>query len=152
VTAKSGLAVSFYGLGAAIGDYDNDGFDDIFITAVGQSHLFHNTVTALSKMSRPRRPWGPNEFSTSAAWVDSTASGKLDLVVSNYVAMVGKRRSLLHARRGSQIVLQRRNRTKDIGTLVAQHRRRKIEDATQKTGFYDPTSKSLGVANSRLQR
>ena len=43
VTAKSGLAnVPTYGMGVAIGDYDNDGFDDVFITAVGQSHLFHN--------------------------------------------------------------------------------------------------------------
>ena len=42
VTAKSGLAIPIYGLGAAIGDYDNDGHDDIFITTLGQSHLFHN--------------------------------------------------------------------------------------------------------------
>src|ERR1700728_2079798 len=42
VTRKSGLDISLFGLGVAVGDYDNDGFDDIFITAVGQSHLFHN--------------------------------------------------------------------------------------------------------------
>jgi hypothetical protein len=42
VTSKSGLGVSLFGLGVTVGDYDNDGFDDIFITAVGQSHLFHN--------------------------------------------------------------------------------------------------------------
>ena len=42
VTAGSGLNVSFYGMGVAIGDYDNDGLDDVFITAVGGNHLFHN--------------------------------------------------------------------------------------------------------------
>ncbi|HYL46701.1 MAG TPA: FG-GAP-like repeat-containing protein, partial [Candidatus Limnocylindrales bacterium] len=42
VTAKAGLAVEMYGMGVAVGDYDNDGYDDIFITALGQSHLFHN--------------------------------------------------------------------------------------------------------------
>src|SRR5206468_11492969 len=42
VTRKSGLAVPMFGLGAAVGDYDNDGFDDLFITELGQSHLFHN--------------------------------------------------------------------------------------------------------------
>ena len=42
VTAGSGLEVSFYGMGVAIGDYDNDGLDDVFITAVGGNHLFHN--------------------------------------------------------------------------------------------------------------
>src|SRR5438445_9401402 len=43
VTAKSGLAnVSMYGMGAAVGDYDNDGYEDLFLTALGHSHLFHN--------------------------------------------------------------------------------------------------------------
>src|SRR5438552_12631576 len=42
VTAGSGLDVSFYGMGVAIGDYDNDGLPDVFITAVGENHLFHN--------------------------------------------------------------------------------------------------------------
>src|SRR2546429_4657076 len=42
VTAGSGLDASFYGMGVAIGDYDNDGLDDVFITAVGGNHLFHN--------------------------------------------------------------------------------------------------------------
>jgi hypothetical protein len=42
VTRKAGLSISLFGLGAAIGDYDNDGFDDIFISALGQSRLFHN--------------------------------------------------------------------------------------------------------------
>src|SRR6185436_14076457 len=42
VTKNSGLDVSFYGMGAAIGDYDNDGLDDLFVTAVGGNHLFHN--------------------------------------------------------------------------------------------------------------
>ncbi|MGO9874086.1 MAG: FG-GAP repeat domain-containing protein, partial [Acidimicrobiia bacterium] len=42
VTHKAGLDVPMFGLGVAVGDYDNDGFDDLFITALGQSHLFHN--------------------------------------------------------------------------------------------------------------
>src|SRR5438105_1104338 len=42
VTRKAGLAVSMFGLGVAVGDYDNDGYDDLFISGLGQSHLFHN--------------------------------------------------------------------------------------------------------------
>src|SRR5215469_2372237 len=71
VTVAAGLGVSMYGMGVAIGDYDNDGFDDIFVTALGQSRLFRNNgngtftdVTASAGLS------GISEFSTGAAWVD----------------------------------------------------------------------------------
>ena len=86
VTAKSGLAISLFGLGVAVGDYDNDGFDDIFITAVGQSYLFHNNRNGtFADVTKAAGLWGPNEFSTSAAWFDYDRDGKLDLVISNYV-------------------------------------------------------------------
>ena len=71
VTARSGLGISLYGLGVAVGDFDNDGYDDLFITAVGQSHLFHNNHNgAFTDVTKSAGLWGINEFSTSAAWVD----------------------------------------------------------------------------------
>ena len=86
VTRKAGLAISMFGLGVAVGDYDNDGYDDLFITAVGQSHLFHNNGNGtFTDVTKAAGLWGPNEFSTSAAWVDYDRDGKLDLVVANYV-------------------------------------------------------------------
>src|SRR5271170_1088376 len=86
VTRQAGLAVPMFGLGVAVGDYDNDGFDDIFITASGQSHLFHNNGNGtFTDVTKAAGLWGPNEFSTSAAWVDYDRDGKLDLVVANYV-------------------------------------------------------------------
>ncbi|MGH9682720.1 MAG: FG-GAP repeat domain-containing protein [Candidatus Acidiferrales bacterium] len=55
----------------AVGDYNNDGYDDIFVTALGQSHLFRNNGNGTSAdVTRQAGLWGPNEFSTSAAWVD----------------------------------------------------------------------------------
>src|SRR4029077_4331085 len=86
VTRKAGLAVSMFGLGVAVGDYDNDGYDGLFIKALRQSPFFHNnrTVTFIA-VTRAAGLWGPNEFSTSAAWVDYDRDGKLDLVVANYV-------------------------------------------------------------------
>jgi enediyne biosynthesis protein E4 len=87
VTAGSGLDVSFYGMGVAVGDYDNDGLDDVFITAVGGNHLFHNQgngkfkeVTAIAGVGGSTNDWG-----TCAAWIDYDNDGRLDLFVGNYV-------------------------------------------------------------------
>jgi hypothetical protein len=87
VTPGSGLDVSFYGMGVAIGDYDNDGLDDVFITAVGGNHLFHNDgrgkfheVTLEAGVGGSTNDWG-----TCAAFFDYDNDGKLDLFVGNYV-------------------------------------------------------------------
>jgi hypothetical protein len=87
ITSGSGLDVSFYGMGAAVGDYDNDGLTDVYLTAVGGNHLFHNDgrgrfreVTAAAGLAG-----STNEWSTSAAWIDCDNDGDLDLFVCNYV-------------------------------------------------------------------
>ena len=99
MTRQAGLAVPMFGLGVAVGDYDNDGFDDLFITALGQSHLFHNNGNGtFTDVTKAAGMWGPSEFSTSAAWVDYDRDGKLDLVVANYVQWSEADRSLLHDR------------------------------------------------------
>jgi hypothetical protein len=147
VTAKSGLAVPMFGLGVAIGDYDNDGYDDVFITALGQSHLFHNNRNGtFTDVTKSAGMWGPNEFSTSAAWVDYDRDGKLDLVVSNYVqwsiqgdlfcTLDGTHKSYCtpESYKGSSARLWH-----NLGNG-------KFEDATEKAHFFDNTSKSLGVA------
>jgi hypothetical protein len=147
VTSKSGLGISLFGLGAAIGDYDNDGFDDIFITAVGQSHLFHNNGNGTFKdVTATAGLWGPNEFSTSAAWVDYDRDGKLDLVVSNYVQWSehGDLYCTLDGAHKSYCTPESYKGTS--ARLWHNLGNGKFEDATQKAGFYDATSKSLGIA------
>jgi enediyne biosynthesis protein E4 len=88
VTAGSGLAVSCYGMGVAIGDYDNDGLDDVYITAVGGNHLFHNEGGGKFKEVTIEAGVGgaTNDWSTCASWIDYDNDGKLDLFVGNYVA------------------------------------------------------------------
>jgi hypothetical protein len=147
VTRKAGLAVPMFGLGVAVGDYDNDGFDDLFITTLGQSHLFHNNGNGtFTDVTKPAGLWGPSEFSTSAAWVDYDRDGKLDLVVANYVqwteqtdlycTLDGAHKSYCtpESYKGTSVRLWH-----NLGGG-------KFEDATQKAGLGDPTSKSLGIA------
>jgi len=147
VTRKAGLAVPMFGLGVAVGDYDNDGFDDLFITALGQSHLFHNNGNGtFTDVTKSAGTWGPNEFSTGAAWVDYDRDGKLDLVVANYVqwseqtdlycTLDGAHKSYCtpESYKGTSLRLWH-----NLGGG-------KFEDVTQKAGLGDPTSKSLGIA------
>ena len=146
VTRKAGLAVPMFGLGVAVGDYDNDGFDDLFITALGQSHLFHNNGNGtFTDVTKSGEMWGPSEFSTSAAWVDYDRDGKLDLVVANYVqwseqtdlycTLDGAHKSYCtpESYKGTSLRLWH-----NLGGG-------KFEDVTQKAGLGDPTSKSLGI-------
>ena len=146
-TRKAGLAVSMFGLGVAVGDYDNDGFEDLFITALGQSHLFHNNGNGtFSDVTKAAGLWGPNEFSTGAAWVDYDRDGKLDLVVANYVqwSIAGDLFCTLDGTHKSYCTPE--SYKGSSARLWHNLGNGKFEDATQKAKFYDPTSKSLGVA------
>jgi hypothetical protein len=147
VTSRAGLDVEMYGMGVAVGDYDNDGFPDILITCVGQNRLFHNTgkgtfldVTNASGLGKR------SAFSTSALWFDYDRDGLLDLFVCNYVkwspehdvfcSLDGKHKSYCtpEAYRGETCWLFR---NRGNGTF---------EDVTASSGIFDSSSKSLGVA------
>jgi enediyne biosynthesis protein E4 len=147
VTHKAGLDVEMFGLGVTVGDYDNDGFDDLFVTAYGQNHLFHNNGNGtFTDVTQKAGFGGIKEFSTSAAWVDYDKDGRLDLVVANYVTwspetdlyctLDGKSKSYCtpESYKGSSIRLWHNN---GDGTF---------SDVTQKAGLYDATSKTLGIA------
>ncbi len=86
VTADSGLGVTFYGMGVACGDYDGDGWTDVFITAVGKNRLFRNDHGKFLETTDEAQVGGdPAEWSTSAAFFDYDRDGDLDLFVGNYV-------------------------------------------------------------------
>jgi len=146
VTRQAGLAVPMFGLGVAVGDYDNDGFDDLFITALGQSHLFHNNGNGtFTDVTKAAGLWGPNEFSTSAAWVDYDRDGKLDLVVANYVRW-SEQGDLYCTVDGAHKSYCTPESYKGTSVRLWHNVGGKFEDVTQKAGLGDPTSKSLGVA------
>ncbi|HEU4981702.1 MAG TPA: CRTAC1 family protein [Acidobacteriaceae bacterium] len=85
VTEKAGLKGTGYDFGMAVGDYDNDGYEDLYVTGYGGNHLYHNngngTFTDVTKESGT----GGSGWSTSAAWVDLDNDGRLDLVVLRYM-------------------------------------------------------------------
>ncbi len=90
VTEKAGLEGVGYGMGVAVGDYDNDGFEDLYVTAYGGNRLYHNngngTFTDVTAKSGTGGPATAGEsWSTSASWVDLDHDGRLDLVVLRYV-------------------------------------------------------------------
>jgi enediyne biosynthesis protein E4 len=147
VTKNAGLDVEMYGMGIAVGDYNNDGYPDLFITCVGQSRLFRNTgkgtfVEVTQKSGLAKRLG----FSTSALWFDYDRDGLLDLFVCNYVkwspehdifcSVDGKHKSYCtpEAYRGETCWLFH---NKGDGTF---------EDVTATSGIFDSSSKSLGVA------
>ena len=147
VTRAAGLDVEMYGMGVAVGDYNNDGFPDLLITCVGQNRLFRNTGKGtFVEATRSSGLLGRQAFSTSALWFDYNRDGWLDLFVCNYVkwspehdvfcSSDGKRKSYCtpEAYHGETCWLFR---NRGDGTF---------EDVTATSGIFDATSKSLGVA------
>jgi enediyne biosynthesis protein E4 len=147
VTRQAGLDIEMYGMGVAVGDYNNDGYPDILITCVGQNRLFKNTGKGtFIDMTRASGLAGRQAFSTSALWFDYDRDGFLDLFVCNYVkwsperdvfcSLDGKHKSYCtpEAYRGETCWLFH---NRGNGTF---------EEVTASSGIFDSSSKSLGVA------
>ena len=147
VTRQAGLDIEMYGMGVAVGDYNNDGYPDILITGVGQNRLFKNTGKgAFVDVTRASGLAGRQGFSTSALWFDYDRDGFLDLFICNYVkwsaehdvfcSLDGKHKSYCtpEAYRGETCWLFH---NRGNGTF---------EDVTASSGIFDSSSKSLGVA------
>ncbi|MHB8499847.1 MAG: CRTAC1 family protein [Candidatus Acidiferrales bacterium] len=147
VTKAAGLDVELYGMGVAAGDYNNDGFPDLFISCVGQSRLFRNTGKGtFVDVTKASGLLGRHGFSTSALWFDYDRDGLLDLFVCNYVrwspehdvfcSLDGTHKSYCtpEAYRG------------DTCWLFHNRGNGTFEDVTATSGIFDSSSKSLGVA------
>lgn len=85
VTEKAGLQGVGYGMGVAVGDYDNDGYEDLYVTAYGGNKLYHNNGDGTFTDVTENAGVGGNGWSTSAAWVDLDNDSRLDLIVLRYL-------------------------------------------------------------------
>ena len=145
ITRGSGLDVEMYGMGVAVADYDNDGRDDVYITALEGDRLFHNEgggkfrdVTAESGIRNAG-------FGAGAAWIDYDRDGKVDLFVANYVRWTkeGDIRCSLDGTSKSYCTPESyQGRSSRLFRNLGGG---KFEDVTAKAGLGDATGKSLGV-------
>jgi enediyne biosynthesis protein E4 len=146
ITRASGLNIEMHAMGVAVGDYDNDGRDDLYITALDGDHLFHNEggghfrdVTRASGINNAH-------FAASAAWVDYDRDGKVDLFVANYVqwTAAGDLWCSLDGTTKSYCTPEsyKGNSVRLFHNLGGG----KFEDVTDRAGLGDQASKSLGIA------
>jgi hypothetical protein len=145
ITRGSGLDMEVYGMGVAIGDYDNDGRDDIYLTAFGGDHLFHNEGGGhFRDVTRESGIQNAN-FSSSAAWLDYDRDGKLDLFVANYVQWTPQGDLWCSLDGATKSYCTPESYKGTSSKLFRNLGGGKFEDATEKGGLGDRTSKSLGV-------
>lgn len=146
MTAPAGLAMEVYGIGCAAADYDNDGREDIYITALDGNHLFHNEGGG--RFTDVTRKAGVRDggFSTGAVWFDYDHDGLLDLYVSHYIdwSIATDQTCRLDGKHKSYCTPELYKG--QSATLFHNLGRGKFEDVTRKAGLSDPTSKALGIA------
>jgi hypothetical protein len=146
VTREAGLAIESYGLGCAVGDYDNDGFDDLYLTTVGSNHLFHNLgngkfadVTGKAGVASPG-------FSASAVWFDYDNDGKLDLFVTHYIDWSIEKDQYCTLDNKNKSYCTPQTYKGESSRLYHNKGNGVFEDVTKQAGLLDPKGKALGVA------
>jgi len=145
VTAAAGLVADLYGIGAAVGDYDNDGDLDLFVNALGPDRLYRNRGDGVFEDVTDRAGVSDESFGSSATWLDFDRDGFLDLFVCNYVqwtpdtdiycTLDGEHKSYCtpESYRGAS---NRLYRNRGDG---------RFEDVTATAGLLNASGKSLGV-------
>lgn len=146
MTKGSGLDVELYALGVAVGDYDNDGRDDLYITALEGDRLLRNLGGFKFEDVTKQAGIANANFGTSAAWLDYDRDGRLDLFVANYVQWTQKGDLWCSLDGATKSYCTPESYRGTASKLYRNLGNGRFEDATRIAGLGDPTSKSLGVA------
>src|SRR2546427_707943 len=145
VTEKAGVGHVGYGMGVAVGDYDNDGFQDLYVANFGQNILYHNNgdgtftdVTFQARVDDPR-------WSTSASWVDYDHDGRLDLFVANYLDFTVKGNKQCYASTGERDYCTPKMYQPVPARLFHNRGDGTFEDVTEEAGIGAAIGPGLGV-------
>ena len=146
VTAGSGLDVELYGIGVAVGDYDNDGLSDVYLTALEGDRLFHNEGGGRFRDVTKASGIANTDFGTSAAWLDYDKDGRLDLFVANYVRWTAKTDLRCSLDGATKSYCTPESYAGTASKLFRNLDGVRFGDVSKAAGVQDPTSKSLGIA------
>jgi enediyne biosynthesis protein E4 len=145
-TREAGLDIETYGMGCAAGDYDNDGKEDLYITAVGSNHLFHNLGNGKFADVTARARVAGSGFSSGAVWFDYDNDGKLDLFVAHYVEWTEAKDQYCSLDTKTKSYCTPQIYKGESARLYHNLGDGTFADVTQHAGLMDTTGKSLGIA------
>jgi hypothetical protein len=148
VTERSGLRGDGYSMGVAAGDYDNDGYSDLYVTGYGDNHLYHNNGDGTFADVTKKSGVAGGGWSTSAGWIDYDRDGRLDLFVGRYVDWDFESGSLYcgENRPGYRAYCHPDNFRGATNILYHQRADGSFEDVSAKAGILEPGGKALGLA------
>jgi len=146
VTARAGLGGSGYGQGVAVGDYDNDGDEDLYVTGLGGNHLYRNDGGHFTDVTAEAGVGGSG-WSTSAAFVDVDGDGRLDLFVCRYLDWSFSVNPYCGVPAPGPRAYCHPDRFPGISAVLYHNEGNgRFRDVSREAGIADPAGKSLGVA------
>ena len=149
VTERAGLKGEGYSMGVAAGDYDNDGFVDLYVTGYGANHLYHNNGDGTFTDVAKKLGVAAAGWSTSAGWIDYDRDGRLDLFVARYLDWDFDKGAIACGdSRGTRAYCHPDNFKGMTNILYHQRSDGTFEDVSVKSGIADPNGKALGVATA----
>jgi enediyne biosynthesis protein E4 len=147
VTERAGLKGEGFSMGVASGDYDNDGFVDLYVTGFGENHLYHNNGNGTFTDVARKLGAAGSGWSTSAGWIDYDRDGRLDLFVARYLDWDFEKGAILCGdSKGTRAYCHPENFQGATNLLYHQKSDGTFEDVSLKSGIADPNGKALGVA------
>ncbi len=153
VTKQAGVQGRFYGMGVAIGDFDNDGRPDIYVTNLGRNILYHNNGDGTFTDITEKAGVAGGGWSTGACWVDFDRDGRLDLIVSRYVEWDFSKNVWCGDRRDGYRAYCHPDQFKPVTHLVYRNNGDgTFTDVSKRSGIANSPGKGLGVAFNDFDR